>query len=325
MKWDGLTPAAVGQHTTRLDFRDKAPKGYGLYWAVNCHGNRGIRLDYRGKGRVGKLPNLEYLVFEEDRSSQDKYVAVFLTTGNEEMVLAFGSLADALAEAVSEAPVEKRVATFISRIRMWNHLLSAGGSFGVDQARGLYAELVALRDLVLPAMDEEQAIASWEGPSGGNHDYCCGSVDIEIKSIPAGGRKRITISSKDQLEPGGATLYLLAIEVIENKTAKGGETIADVVGAICGQIADPAVRVSFQEKVGATGCEASTLFSSMRMTAKRKTAYLIDDSFPRISASSVPSEIDEMKYRIDLSKCSRFERDLAVLSAGLMDDVQVEM
>lgn len=322
--WEGMDKAPVGLHTVRRVAGDSAPQGHALYWVVDSRGRRGIRLDYRGSKWHKKIPEMEHLDVDQSPVKNDPYLAVFLPLEDVGLSQVFEVFATNLAQAVSSAPLDERAKVFVERLGEWKALLESGTSFDLPRARGLFAELIVFRDHVLPCLEEDAAVEGWIGPEKGNHDFSYGTVDIEVKSLKYGAKRRVKISSEDQLTWTNGTFYLLAVEVAEGSAE--GVTLQELVEKIGATIKSPVVRQRLTEKVAMTGCIGSSIFLSNRFQCVRESLFYVGEGFPRIEPSSVPPEIDDVTYRVNLEKCAKFARATEELgdslkSASVLNDI----
>jgi hypothetical protein len=103
-------------------------------------------------------------------------------------------------------------------VRSWNRLLQKVAGLSEEEELGLIGELWLLERLL--AGQGPEAIASWVGPAGENHDFRYGSVEIEVKTTSQADRVHL-INGTHQLEASqGHDLFLLSLHV----QMAGGQT-----------------------------------------------------------------------------------------------------
>lgn len=187
----------------------------------------------------------------------------------------------------------------------YKELLQKMGRLSEEQQRGLYGELLVLRHLI-EAMGESDAISSWLGPTNEQHDFGFPDFDAECKTTTS--EKRIhTISSATQLErTPGRPLWLISVQ-ITRAGSHSGESLADLVASIADSLYNEEQK--FWQHMVNLGWKRSDapLYSQKFMLRSAIQSYLVDDSFPAITSSTlanlVPNwdTVSGLTYRIDIS------------------------
>ena len=119
----------------------------------------------------------------------------------------------------------------IATLDAWRDLLGTlhRPAIGSEQVVGLIGELLVLEKLA--RIDPVMAVAAWEGPSGGRHDFRYGLRAIEAKATRKRIGRFIAINGPRQLEaPQGGILHLswARLEV----TPGGTLSLADLVSRL---------------------------------------------------------------------------------------------
>ena len=94
----------------------------------------------------------------------------------------FSSLADDIVATLVGAKDETdAVAQLVDRLRTWQEFLRRFGSQGMSREarRGLYGELVFLRDCLLKVFSVTEAVMAWTGPRRAPHDFQTPNGSVE--------------------------------------------------------------------------------------------------------------------------------------------------
>ena len=123
-------------------------------------------------------------------------------------------------------------------------------------------------------------------------------------------RAEVRISSAHQLDSTGTNrLFLSVVEVAaaleESATAV---TITDVAARVRNRIAalDMSATIVFEERLAATGFDWDDDYSDRTWSIGDEVLYEVADGFPRITPSTVPVAVDDVRYAISLSGCEDF-------------------
>lgn len=192
----------------------------------------------------------------------------------------------------------------IATLDDWRELLGAlrRPALGPEEVVGLIGELLVLEKLA--RIDPALAVAAWEGPSGGRHDFRYGLHAIEAKATTKRVGRFIVINGPRQLEtPQGGTLHLswARLEV----TPGGTVDLAGLVSRIREAGVD---KDSLLGPLGKRGYDEAAK-DPVVLTKYELAEWLVwrvDSDFPRIVPASfaggvVPNSVINLNYTIDLS------------------------
>jgi hypothetical protein len=112
-------------------------------------------------------------------------------------------------------------------VRAWSRLLQRSAGLSEEQELGLIGELWLLERLVRSG--GSQALVSWVGPSGEDHDFRYGEIELEVKTTSQTDRVHV-INGAHQLETSPShTLFLLSIH-LQPSGGQVGFSLADLIG-----------------------------------------------------------------------------------------------
>ena len=184
-------------------------------------------------------------------------------------------------------------------------ILAVRHGLQVERQIGLFGELLVLIALV-DDLGPRDAMSSWRGPLGEEHDFGLAAVDLEVKTTLS-ERREHWISSLTQLVPtGGRSLDVVSVQLTTAPLDNGWTLPAlvaharDLVGAVSQSLESALKSVGY-------GDDDFDLYRS-RWTLRTPPAFFrVDSDFPAITAAGlgvvVPNadRVTDVRYRIDLS------------------------
>jgi hypothetical protein len=184
-------------------------------------------------------------------------------------------------------------------------ILAVRHSLTRDKQVGLFGELCVLLALA-DGIGCDEAMRSWRGPYGEEHDFGIPNHDVEVKTTLS-ERREHWISTATQLVPtGDRPLYLLSIQ-LTTAALDSGHTLPGLVLSARSKVAPHAVR--FEAVLAQMGYRDgdSDLYRSRWTLRTTPTFYEVGPQFPAITQelldAAVPSaeRIKDLRYRIDLT------------------------
>ena len=190
-------------------------------------------------------------------------------------------------------------------ISSYREMLSAFSLLSRQQEIGLYGELLIVQSL-LPVLGESEALDSWVGPLGEEHDFGVKDFDLEVKATISEERSH-RISSIGQLEPTlGRVLWLVSIML----TSKGaeGNSIGQLVEQLRATITSPENRALLNYKLSQSGWEDEdvNLYTEKYCLRADILTYEVNSDFPALTARKLqqvgipPNQITNLTYVLRL-------------------------
>lgn len=212
---------------------------------------------------------------------------------------------------------QEAVRVLLSRLRLWASFLRRGGRpLDARTVRGLFTELMALEQLLVPALGWADALGSWSGPSGTPQDVITDRLAMDVKATREGDGL-ISISSIEQLDPPGRR----AVRLLEGVISEGhGESLAMLVNRLQASAAASGHALMFLARLAQTGVTPAGLqeVEEQPMTLLMWRVHDADHpDFPRLIRAAVPMALVNASYRIDLSRSTAPPGDLDALRALL--------
>lgn len=189
--------------------------------------------------------------------------------------------------------------TMLERLKRWRALLERDqAGLSRPELLGLIGELVTLEHRFLPELGIEAAAASWQGPFGASHDFLLPDGSrAETKTIAwQADSVRISSAAQLDLEAGPITLAVVRVQLVES-TADGAITAPRLIAKL---------RVAFSQAINAArafedgliafGWHEHARHGEVAVRIVRIDAHTINDSFPRITASMMPTGVSNVGY-----------------------------
>lgn len=290
---------------------------------------------YWGKGESGSC--LFIVELEGDHTTLFRRDAVIVkglavdlrsgSAGHQRLILAldrqvdrdlFESLCRALATALlSASDSETALAITLTHLKRWKLFLAGrGGQQLSDEAvRGLFAELVFLRELIV-SFGSEDAVEAWLGPERSHQDFIFGNRAVEIKSLSGTERSEVRISSEDQLEALNDNLFLRIYRLSALADAIGALSLNDIITILQSELHSAEAISEFNRKLITHGYAPLIEYDSPKFAVSEIRTFAVDNGFPRLARSALPAGIAKVTYSIRLEAIDAFRTDNASVFRG---------
>ena len=199
--------------------------------------------------------------------------------------------------------------TIYRELRSWKLFFKNGSRYlKKNQILGLSGEIKTLVScLKYSDIPSASAIKTWEGPSGGLHDFVFPHFELEVKSSvePA---KHFEVSGEDQLaDIDGKKLFLLLCCFLWDQR---GQSLDEVVQEARQHLkADKPARDEFEDRVhmaGYTDLHADYYGRpEMRLSFVRQEIFCVEEGFPRVLPASI-SGVSVRQYSVVTEQCYPF-------------------
>ncbi|MCP3758383.1 PD-(D/E)XK motif protein [Streptomyces sp. TBY4] len=302
---------APGPGTGRSTRRIHSRSPHDMFLSVSHPGRRRmlvLRADanaaegvVRSLGRLPKTAGLELSLTSLSR--HDYELHVILTADDLREV--FTPLVTDIAATAKDKPTTLEALTAaVSRFGHWQSLLRSVGrdGLGAEARRGLYGEVLVLREQLLTSISAAEAIAAWTGPTGANQDFQRPEVAIEVKTTSARGSGTVRIASERQLDDTGASSLLLALVTLDERRGGLGQSLNALVDQVRGQIAAPSAKAQFDGLLIQAGYLPTQreLYGEPRYTLRDLRLWTVRDGFPRIVESALPPGVSDCAYNVSV-------------------------
>lgn len=193
------------------------------------------------------------------------------------------------------------------RYEHWQQLLSKlPDSFGRSKQQGLLAELLVLRDNLIPNHGVAKALEMWQGPKGAKQDFILPESWIEVKSTNL-GKREIHISSLEQLDSPISDGDLSVITLQESNAYDANAIcLSTIIDEIESKIDDDLIAIDFKEKLLLVGY-GQNKENELYFRICDVEHYRVNEKFPKIKRNDISSAITKVSYTLNLEAISEFK------------------
>lgn len=230
----------------------------------------------------------------------------------------FESLCRAMATALfSASDSATALAITLAHLKRWKLFLAGrGGQHLSDEAvRGLFAELVFLRELIV-SLGSDNAVEAWLGPERSHQDFIFGNTAVEIKSLSGTERSEVRISSEDQLEALNDNLFLRIYRLSVLAEASGAVSLNDIITIVQSELNSGEAVADFDRKLIAHGYAPLIEYDNPKFTVSEIRTFSVGKGFPLLARSTLPGGIAKVTYTIRLEAIEAFRTDNAAVFGG---------
>ncbi|MFC1901360.1 PD-(D/E)XK motif protein [Chloroflexota bacterium] len=251
-----------------------------------------------------KLDNFREIKMEvvNDQQHPEKQFLLILLLDPQHQDI-FATLSEDLMNQVKDITDENQlIKGLFSRLVKWQALFEKAKSLGLSEESqiGLYGELFFLRKFLTRENNQEFCVDVWKGPECAIQDFQHSNWAVEVKVTHGKNHQKIHISSERQLDTDfvpNIYLYHLSVDIREEK----GENLNDLVDSVFEIIKENSnASALYKSKLLDAGFfdNHRSLYSSNSYNIRRERIFRVNNTFPRITESQIPSEIGDVRYSI---------------------------
>jgi len=278
-----------------------------FFWILDNRGSMGLKIALgeipEEAAPIGKISGITVVSQRSDHQTDDLFLIITNASDRE----IFYSLCLDLIQSTQEASGDVQLYDSIQkRLRHWQRFLSqtAAKTLSEQVQMGLYAELLFLKETVMPVLSPEAALHSWVGPDFDKQDFSFETCLTEVKAFITSKGPFVKISSMHQLFFDEKPLYMNAFGITR---ISAGSSIVTLIAEIREMLSSEMEHDLFDQKLAQYGYfEGITEPPFFTYTRDSGHIYKITPEFPRIVPDQISSRIVSVQYTVDLSKCKQF-------------------
>ncbi len=239
-----------------------------------------------------------------------KYAISFtlVDRGQEDVFISMSS--DIIEYSKDEKTQHTALIKVLRRYAQWLKLLDHKRStlLSSNAQKGLIAELSFLKETIDRGMNVSDALSGWVGPDGADQDFVYPDGWHEIKATGVSS-VTVTISSVEQLDSSDSG-ELIVYRIDKCAPAQSGaitlyKVVHDVISKL---IHSPGLIESFVLKLASVGYIDMQEYENYHFVISSKQHYEVNDTFPRLTRSIIPTEIANAEYQIDLPSIASWSK-----------------
>jgi hypothetical protein len=244
------------------------------------------------------------------RETDNRWTLTFDLLRNEQQGV-FAILCCDIIEYSRPATDEKEsLALVISRYKQWSRLLESQKSGLMDEhsRKGLLGELLFLEQRIESSGSVLAAVHGWSGAEVADQDFMYPEGWYEIKSLGASATS-VTISSLEQLDcrDEGELVVMRIDKTAPDRT--GAISLNDVVYRISDRLSAHIDALDlFRSKLVAYGYMDLQEYSVQKYQYSAMQRYGVDESFPRLTTQSVPTQVVSLHYELSLPALADWQK-----------------
>jgi hypothetical protein len=188
----------------------------------------------------------------------------------------------------------------------WKDLLKTAKQWSFKRTKGVLAELLYLKEILIPEIGVDAAINAWEGPFGGDQDFSLEDEWREIKAIVS-GRNTVQISSVEQLDsPRTGQLVVFSLDKAAND--KNQITLGGLLQGIREGLLNASIETKrrFEDACHFTGLDSCLTLDKYGFLCKEVRRYQVTEGFPCLRQQTLPVGVENIKYTLDLNVVAEF-------------------
>lgn len=203
---------------------------------------------------------------------------------------------------------ETALSVALTHIKRWKAFLAGRNArlLSSEEIRGLFAELNFLTSLCGGHLSQADAVSAWTGADRVHQDFVFSDRAVEVKSLSGTDRSTVRISSEDQLETIQDSLFLVTYRLRDVPDVAHGRSLNELVSAIAGTLTDADAVEEFERRLAAYGYVPLPEYDRPRLLVAGIQGYRVEEDFPRITRSALPTGITHVKYQIDIEQMAPF-------------------
>ena len=287
-------------------------KGVPLYWGKDSAGNCLFIVELSGdqtelfKSKHVHVHGLKFeLRFIDTNNSQGLVISLEKHVDQDLFSAMCRTLVSVLREVQNAATA---LSVAMEQVKRWKAFMAGKkrGVLSAEEIRGLFGELIFLRQLLDHARTEDDALASWEGPESTQQDFIFGNTALEVKTLSGRERNSVRISSEDQLDSLNDRLFLKVFRLTEKPESDRAVSLNDLVQRISCEFRDHNVHELFYEKLAKAGYVELYEYDNPRFIVSEERLYCVTEDFPKLIRSELPDGVWNVRYGIALERMKSF-------------------
>lgn len=305
--WKSLNkPTRIGEISTKLVDGFSPDSDVVSCWALTFKGHCALYIEYKGKPEEKPMPSFKFLDIVSRNVEGEGTSFVLIELLDASMSDQFLKLCEDIIGVLIGAKSENAYLLVRLRLERWKYLLRSDSTLSKEAQKGLFAELLFLRDFLLRKAAPLDAVRSWSGPLKAPRDFSLGSSFVEVKSNRGSQSPKVKISSEYQLASSPEEdVYLYVVSL--NEGVEEGVSLQGMVGSVRESLAcDFIAEQELEARLASVGYRDEVDYSEPKWVECGRVCYSVIEGFPRLDPESLPAGVSATHYDLDLTGCSDY-------------------
>ena len=283
----------------RPSFFSRVDTGHILNWHIGIDELGRKSIEYRSNFTARRVQGTKYI--EVNQYKNEKYCTIRFSLCDKILEDLFFKFCDDMVEKTRDVPdATLGYNAIIERFSLWKKLFVSSNNeiLSEEKIMGLIGELLFLKNILFKKYGIEKAIEGWSGQDRTRKDFSYEDKWYEAKAISF-NKDTVSISSLEQLDSeisGELAIILLEKMSPSYLGVTLNQLFLDIFEAIPNQFA----KELFLSKIESSGYSYNIAYDSFVYTLKNIRRFIVDNTFPKLTPSSVPIGIVSAKYEISL-------------------------
>ena len=273
-----------------------------------------------------KMPTLAGIDVRIEKRSNHNSELILELADNEQVSLFRALTQDFLEATVDLLEPSSNLAAERTMIRLqrWQAMLRRrrSGVLSRQAIIGLTGELLFLRDRLLPRIGVEQALRAWRGPHLDEQDFATGSRIFEVKTQLNTADQYLQVNSEAQLDDSSGEIVICHQTLVSGpESDEDSESLNQLAEDLREKCLSHSLvaRDLLDAGLAGAGYQTRTEYGEEFWKPVRTRVFDVAEDFPRLLPAQLPPGVSNVRYRITLGACERFERTLDWLDGVIVD------
>ena len=283
----------------RPSFFSRVDADHILDWHIGIDEIGRMSIEYRSNFTARRVQGTKYI--EVNQYKNNKYCTIRFSLCDKELNdLFFKFCEDMVEKTRSLKSASLGYNAVIDRFSLWKKMFFSPRNeiLSEEKIMGLIGELLLLKNFLFEKYGIEKSIDGWSGQNSTRKDFSYEDKWYEAKAISF-NKDTVSISSLEQLDsnvPGE-----LAVVMLEKMSPSYmGITLNQLIWDICETIKAQDTKELYLLKIESSGYVYNVAYDSYMFALKNIRRFSVDEQFPRLIPSNVPSGVVFAKYEISL-------------------------
>lgn len=294
--------ASIQENSTYLRVSEEHPLE--LYIGLNDQGQKTLR--FNGTFAPVKIVGNTLLIIKQVRTAAGH--SILFSFNSRENSTLFYKLCEDIINQTRDCSPDNGYVEIINRYNLWKKMFYGRKDImSEDEIQGLIAELLFLKDRIIPLYGTTTGLNSWSGPEPTHKDFSHGNEWFEVKSI-ANNKPTVGISSIEQLESNvDGKLVIFHMEKMSPEF--NGYSLNPLVEQIRDSLVLETDRDLFMDKLAQAKYAYSEVYDNYVYNIVKVESFCVTGQFPRLMYDNMPRGIVKVRYEIELSMIEKFKEN----------------